>query len=60
MLSKTKEKFWKEALERYQNLAEEGKRKKNQYHRDRTKNLSEEKKKKKAEYMRNYYWIHKI
>ena len=39
-----KEKLSKEAHERYQNLSEEEKGKKGQYHCDRNKNLSEEKK----------------
>ena len=44
---------------RYQNLSEEEKERKRQYHRDQTKNLSEEEKQKKTEYMRNYYLAHK-
>ena len=49
---KNKEKLQNEARERYQNLSEEEKEKKCQYHCDRTKNLSEEEKQK---YMGNYY-----
>ena len=52
---KNKEKLQNEARERYQNLSEEEKEKKCQYHCDRTKNLSEEEKQKKVEYMGNYY-----
>ena len=49
----------KSVCERYQNLSEEEKERKRQYHRDQTKNLSEEEKQKKTEYMRNYYLAHK-
>ena len=52
---KNKERLQNEARERYQNLSEEEKEKKCQYHCDRTKNLSEEEKQKKVEYMGNYY-----
>ena len=52
---KNKEKLQNEARERYQNLSEEEKEKKCQYHCDRTKNLSEEEKQKKVEDMGNYY-----
>ena len=55
---KNKEKLQKEARERYQNLSEEKKEKKFQYHHDQNKNLSEEGKQKKVEYMRNYYLAH--
>ena len=56
---KNNEKLQKEAHERYQNLSQEEKGKKHQYHRDRTKNLSEKEKQRKVEYMRNYYLTHK-
>ena len=46
-------KLQKEARERYQNLSEEEKQKKGQYHCERNKNLSEEQKKEKFQYMRN-------
>ena len=49
----------KSVCERYQNLYEEEKERKRQYHRDQTKNLSEEEKQKKIEYMRNYYLAQK-
>ena len=39
---KNKENLQKELSERYQNLSEEEKEKKHQYHRDQNKNLSEE------------------
>ena len=39
---KNKENLQKELSERYQNLSEEEKEKKYQYHRDQNKNLSEE------------------
>ena len=39
---KLKEKLQKEVTERYQNLFEEEKERKHQYHRERNKNLSEE------------------
>ena len=46
MLWKTQRKAWKKGTsERYQNLSEEEKEKKCQYHRDWNKNLSEEEKK---------------
>ena len=56
---KHKIKLPKEAREIYQNLSEEEKGKKSQYHRERNKNLSEKEKPKKDEYMRNYYLAHK-
>ena len=56
---KKKEKLWKEARKRCQNLSEEEKEKKRQYHREHNKNLSEEEKEKKVEYMKNYYLAHK-
>ena len=55
---KNKEKLRTEVRERYQNLSEEEKETKCQYHRDRNKNLSEEEKQKEDEYMRNYYLAH--
>ena len=66
---KHKEKLRKEARERYQNLSEvekykrqkkirEEKERQLQY-RDRNKNLSEEEKEKKIEFTRNYYLAHK-
>ena len=55
---KHKVKVWKEACERYQNLSEEEKEKKRQYHRESNKNPSEKEKEKKVEYMRNYYLAH--
>ena len=54
---KNKEKLEIEALEIYQNLSEEEKEKRRQYHHDWNKNISEEKKKK-FEHMRNYYLTH--
>ena len=60
ILSKNKEKLWKEAHKRYQNLfLKKKKKKKHQYHCDQNKNLYEEEKQKKVEYMRNYYVAHK-
>ena len=56
---KHKENLRKEARERCQNLSEEEKDKKCQYHREREKNLSEEEKEKKVEYMINSYLAHK-
>ena len=58
-LKKKKKQGEKKARDRCNNLSEEEKEKKHQYHRDRTKNLSEEEKEKKVEYMRNYYLAHK-
>ena len=45
--------------DRYQNLTEEEKEKKRQYHCERNKNLSEEQMQKLVEYMRNYCLAHK-
>ena len=39
----------------YQNLSEEEKEKKHQYHHEGNKNLSEEQKQKQVEYIRNHY-----
>ena len=55
---KNKGKLQKEAHERYQNLSEEEKEEKCQYHRDWNKNLAEEEKQKNVEYMRNDYLAH--
>ena len=56
---KNKEKLWKQACKRHQNLSEEEKEKKHQYYHGRKKNLSEEEKQKEVEHMRNYYLAHK-
>ena len=56
---KRKEKLWKGARKRYQNLSEEEKEKKRQYHHKGNKNLSEEEKETKVEYMKNYYLAHR-
>ena len=48
ILSKNKEKLWKEAHKRYQNLfLKKKKKKKHQYHCDQNKNLYEEEKQRK-------------
>ena len=52
---KNKEKLWKEARERYQNLSEEEKDKKRQYALERYRNLSEAEKGKKRQYGREWY-----
>ena len=55
---KHKEKLRKEACKSYQNLSEEEKEKKCQYHREHNKNLSEKQKQKLVKYIRNYYSAH--
>ena len=58
-LSRTQTKTWKKAHERYQNLSEEEKDKRQKMVRDRYKNLPKEKKQKLREYMKKYYLAHK-
>ena len=48
----------KKPRERHQNLTEEEKEKKLQYHRKRNKNLSKEQRKKLVDYRKNYYITH--
>ena len=55
---KHKDKLQKEVCEKYQNLSEEEKEKKHQYHCECNR-IFLEKKKKKVKYMRNYYLAHK-
>ena len=56
---KHKERLWKEALERYQNLSEEEKGKRRKKIWERYQHLSKEQKQKLLEYMRNYYLAYK-
>ena len=56
---KHKERLWKEARERYQNISEEEKDKRSKKVRDRYQNLPEEQKHKLLEYMKKYYLTQK-
>ena len=58
-LKKKRKKDEKKSLGRFNNLSEEEKEKKSQYHWDWNKNLSEKEKQKKVEYITNYYLTHK-
>ena len=50
-----KDKRWKKTQKTYQNLTEEEKEKKLQYHHEHKKNLSEEQREKPVEYRKNCY-----
>ena len=56
---KNKEKLWKEACQRYQNLSGEEKDKKRKKVWDRYQNLLKEQKQKLLVYMKKYYLAHK-
>ena len=56
---KRKERLWKEARERYQNLSEEEKGKRRKKIWERYQHLSKEQEQKLLEYMRNHYLAYK-